>query len=656
MLQTLRDKTSGWIATVILGLLIVPFAFVGVEDYFRASSDQNVARIGVPPSWWPSAPSWWPVSVFWDHEDITQAEFRERLELVRQQARIQQGDQFDARAFDSAENRRRVLEALIDQRVQQLWGEQRRVTVSDSMVRKAIADIPAFQVDGKFNLQQYRLALASAQPPRSEVQFEREIRDELQQRLVPTAVAGSNFTTPAELQRLIELLGERRDVSLIELPAPPADTSPVTDEQVAAWYKAHQQDYRAPETVTVEYIDLDAAAMPAPQIDEAALRQRYEQEKSRYTQAEERMASHILVKVDAGAAPAAVEAARKKAADLAAQARSGADFAALARANSDDTGSREAGGDLGPIVRGTMPGPFEDALFSMQPGQVSEPVRTDFGWHVIKLGEVKAGQAQSFEQARAALAQEMAEGELERSFNDLTTRVVDATLKNPGSLATAARAAGVPVQSAGPFARGQAPGVLASPAVQRAAFAESAIQDGMVSDPIEVAPNHSVLLRVVAHSPERMRPLAEVRPQVVAAIHSDRQRKAAEQRADAIVEQLRAGTPLAQVASAQGLPAPQVVAGMPRGTPLVNESVPRAVFALMPGSAKVLADAEVLPDGRAIVFVVDKVTPGTPDEVPPAQRETLKRQIAALRGEADVAAMLRLMRRGMRIEVHEANL
>jgi peptidyl-prolyl cis-trans isomerase D len=464
-------------------------------------------------------------------------------------------------------------------------------------------------------------------------------------------VGTSNFVTDTELTRLVALMGERRDVTLVEIPAAPADSAPVSAAEIDAWYRAHPGDYRAPESVTLEYLELNAATLPAPSIDEAALRERYEQEKARFTAQEQRLASHILVEVAKDAPAAAVAAARAEAARLATQARAGGDFAALARASSDDPGSKAAGGDLGWVARGMMTGPFEDALFRMQAGQVSDPVRTDFGWHVIQARQVQTGQQQSFEDARAALTLEVMESERERAFNALSTRVVDAVLKNPSSLAPAAREAGLPLQKAGPLVRGQGTGVIANPAVQRVAFSESAIQDGMASDAIEIAPHHPVLVRVAAHSPARALPLAQVRERVIAAVRADRARKAQEGRVAGVVARVQKGASLVQVAAADGLGVPQGLTGVPRGAPVVGDGVSEALFATAAGRA----GSRVLGDGRAVVFVVDRVQPGTMADLPPAQRESFERQVAEVRGVGDIESVLKAMRRGMRIEITEAN-
>src|SRR5690606_39463539 len=178
--------------------------------------------------------------------------------------------------------------------------------------------------------------------------------------------------------------------------------------------------------------------------------------KSRYVDPEQRMASHILIAVEAGAGEAVDKAARDKAAQLATQARGGADFAALAREHSDDTGSKAGGGDLGWVLQdGTMVKPFEDALFALQAGEVSEPVKTQFGWHVLQLRELREGRQVPFEDVREQLALEQAQADRERTFNEFVGGIVDTVYENPTSLDAAAAKANLQVQTLGPFARGE---------------------------------------------------------------------------------------------------------------------------------------------------------------------------------------------------------
>ena len=659
MLQKLRDKTSGWIATVILGLLIIPFAFVGIEQYLGQRTDNAVAHIDAPPTWWPSAPSFWPVSVFWTHEKITSEEFRGRFEQERMQRRAQQGEAFDARAFESVDNKRAILETMIDARVQEVAAQRNGLVVSNAMVQKAIMDVPGFQVDGKFNYDRYKLALASLTPPQNEQQFEATVRQDLQRSMLALSVGNSNFVTSAEMDRLLRLMGERRDVSVVLLPPPAPDTAEVSAADIQKWYDTHTAQFRAPEMVEIEFVEVDATKLPAaPVADEATLRHRYEQEKNRFVEAEQRLASHILVRVDEKADAATQQTAEDKAKRLAEQAKApGADFAALARANSEDTGSQATGGDLGWVAKGMMVAPFENALFAMKAGEVSGPVKSEFGWHVIQLREVQTGSQQTFEQVRDQLAHEQAEVDRERTVSDFTSRLVDLTLKNPSSLAPAARDMNLPLQKLGPFARTNAPGIGANPALQRVAFSEEAIQSGQISDPIELSPGHSVLIRVVAHTPEQAQPLAKVRDEVIAAVRADRATKAAVKEAEALADRVNKGETLDAIAASKQLPPPQVLPGVPRGAPIPEASVSDAIFAVQPPAAgKVSAGHAVLSNGGIVLFAVSQVTPGDIASLPAEQREVLQQQVAQVGGGDDVRALVDSLRKRVKVQVIEQNL
>ena len=658
MLQTLREKTSGWIAGVILGLLTIPFAFFGMEQYLFQRNDTFAAKIEAPPAWWPSSPAVWPLTMLWQRDEISSEEFRSAFERARQDQRQQQGDRFDAREFETVANKRKVLDAMVDQRVLQMAANRDGIAVGDAKVRETIEGIPAFQVDGKFDPQRYQLTLASQVPPRSPLQFEQDVRKGLQQGLIPDAVQQSAFATPSELQRVLKLLGEKRDVAYAIMPPPAPDTAPITAAEIQRWYDTHLKDYRAPETVTLDYLDIDQSTLPPPApADEATLRQRYDQEKTRFVEPEQRLAAHILIKVDANATPAVQKAAQEKAAALAQQARQpGADFAALARANSDDTGSKAGGGDLGWVAKDAMVKPFEDALFAMQPGQISDPVKSSFGWHVIQLREVKAGKQVPFEQARDQLAREQADADREHAFNDLTGKLVDQVNKNPTTLAPAARMANLQVQHAGPIARGQGTGVIASPAVQRVAFSESMIEDGTVSDPIDVGNGHSVLIRISQHAQAHQMPLAEVSQRVVAAIRGDRAAKAATAAADRLVAAVRAGTPLKDAAGAQQL-AVSEVAGLSRNMPMPDPAAVEAMFnAPPPAAGKASAGQVTLADGRVVVYAVSRVIPGNPAEAGTEQKLSYQQQLVQMAQQDDLEALVHSLRKRIKVSVAEDRL
>lgn len=659
MLQKLRDKTTGWIATAVLGLLIIPFVFVGVNEYGSGSTDTTVAKVEAPPAWWSSAPSWWPVSMFWQEEVVTLEEFRTRFEIARSNERAAQGEAFDPREFESLDNKLQVLQLLVDEKVLALAAKRADISVSDAAVRQEIASEPAFQVEGKFDPARYTLMLSSQQPALTPAQFQQEQRERMQMALIPQAISESEFVTPKELDRLIKLLGETRDVTLVALPPPEADDAPVTDAQIKAWYESHLDQFQQPETVMLEYVDIDGSALPAGDapVDEGSLRERYEQEKARFMSAEQRLASHILITVPADADPAVRTAAAEKAAALAEQAKQpGADFAALAKANSQDPGSRDSGGDLGWVEQGVMVKPFEDALFAMQPGEVRGPVQTDFGYHVLQLREIKGGQGQSFEDVREELAAEQAELAAERAYNDVAGQLVNEVLKNPTALGSAAESVGLRAQKAGPFSRATAPGILGNPAVLRAAFSEAMIEDGTVSDPIEVGPQRSVVIRVLEHKPEQAQPLAQVRDAVIEAVRADRAAKAAEAAADALVARVRKGEDLQEIAKAQDLQSGELP-GVPRGAPMPSPEINRAIFATeRPAKGKIAVGKAPMEGGGYAVFVVTQVKDGDTAALEPEQRLQLQQQVMQMGGRSAVESFVGSLRKKYRITLQEDRL
>ncbi|MEO5630120.1 MAG: SurA N-terminal domain-containing protein [Thermomonas sp.] len=655
MLQKLRDTTSGWIATVILGLLIVPFAFFGMESYMSQRVESYAARIAQPPSWWQSAPQAWPASALWRTHDIDNAEFRQRFEQTRMRARDQQGESFDAKAFESVDNKRKVLDEMIDEQVMRLSAERDSIVISDGEVRNAIQAVPDFQVDGKFDADRYQLLLASQSPPQTPRDFEQRIRDNLQYGLIPSRLAASAFVTDAEVDRVLRLLGEQRDVSFVMLPPIPADNAPVTADQIQAWYNTHADSYRQPETVRLEYVEVDGAKLLPPIVDEAALRKRYQDGAAKFSAAEQREVSHILVQVAADASDADRKAAEARANKLAAEARApNADFSALAKANSDDSGSKEKGGDLGLMTKGSLPGPFEEAAFAMKAGEVRGPVKSDFGWHIIKVGKIRAGTQRPFEEVRAQLEIEMQESERDRAFNELSGKLVDQVYKSPSSLEPAAKALRLAVQATPAFSRGGGPGIAADQKVVRAAFSDTMIQDGTASDPIELGPNHSVMIRVIEHNPERPRPLSEVSNQVVAAIRVDRQRIAAEAAADALIKAAKAGS-LAKAADAVKLPMEEMNA-IERGSPMPSRPAVDAFFATPRPQGNLIPVSKVEIDGQYIVYSIHAVRDGDLAKATTEERDRLRTQLSSVSGGEAQKAYVRDSRAKYKIKVAEDRL
>lgn len=657
MLQSLRDKSTGWVATVILGLLIIPFALFGIDQYGAGGANTaTVARISTPPSYWESAPTFWPFSIMHDQTEITTDEFRTRLESERQAARQQQGDAFDAIAFDSVENKRQILERMIDERMAAIVARRDGIQISDAMVQREIMSIPAFVgADGKFDANAYRMGLRSLNPPQTPAGFEALIRTNLQERILSEQLAQSSFVTPKELDNLLKLSGETRDVALVGVPTV-ADTAPVSDAEITKWYNAHKGQLQTPETVNVEYVIIDAAKLPAPApVSEAEVRKQYDKDIAKYTGNDSREASHILVNLAANADAKAQAAAKDKIDAIYKQVTAaGADFAAIARTQSEDTGSKAQGGDLGAVTKGTMPAAFDQALFAMQAPGISAPVKTDFGWHIIQLRTISAGNSQSYEQVRDTIAAELNKANAAKNLNTVTGKVLDAVYNNPTDLAGPAKANGLELLKAGPLSRTDTDGIFATVGAKREAFKESMIKDKGVGDPIDVSPTQKMLLRVTGHQPAATVPLAQVRNDIITAVRLERSNKVALDKANAILAKVKSGTPLATAAA--GLPM-RVLPGVPRDARELDPKMTEAIFSV-PGNAKGADAVKVfsLTNGQPMLVEMRKSTPGDISIYTPAQKIQLMQQFGMGRGIEELNTFVRAKRRTAKVQVFENNL
>lgn len=637
MLQALREKTKGWIAVIILGVLAVPFAFFGVENYFNPSVSTYVAKV--------------------NDVEIDQDQFRQQFEQYRNQMRQMMGERYDAAQFDSPETKREILDRLINEELLRQASERLGIVVSGPQVQKEIAAIPAFQVDGRFDSAQYRATLQSVgRTPRS---FEQDVIRDLNTRALPQQVAESGFVTPAYVDRYLALRDQTRSFKYVTLPLPAADSvGEISDADVQAYYDAHPESYVSEESVAIEYIEIEASKLDvANTVDESTLKQRYEDQKARFVEPEQRLASHILVAVPANADAQAQKAAEAEAADLAAKARAeGADFAALAREHSDDIGSKAGGGDLGWLEQGITDPAFDAALFAMQPNTVSDPIKSAEGWHVIQLREVRPETGKAFADVRAELEKEYLDGERERHFSDLTGKLVDIIYRDPTTLGTASSELGFPVQTSAAFTRAGGPGLLGRPEVIEAAFSDGVLREGNVSDIVDLGPGHAVVLRVAQHTPAAPKPLDTVRDEVVAAIRAERIEAQAQKDLDAALAQVKSLDALQALATERGVEV-QTADTVGRAGATVDRQIAQAAFALPHPAADApsIGSAKLVAGNRAVI-VLAEVTNGDPTKTEAAMRQMLADQLSQQIGGAESVELLNALRKEAKIEIAEARL
>ena len=649
MLESIREKTSGPIAFIILGLVIITMLFFGVESYITGSVDNYTAKVEGPARF---------LGYGGQVREISTAEFRERFDRVRQQERTAKGEAFDPTAFESLQKKREVLDQLVDEALLGLVAEKEGLVLPKSAVQKEIMGIQAFQMAGRFDPKQYQLVLGAQNM--TPLQFEKLITADLVQRMLPEELMSSSFVSDAELDAYLRSSRQTRDIRFIELPPVLPAITPPSDAEIKTWYDGHVAGYRSPEQVAIEYVELNATAMPVETVaDEANLRERYESVKARYGTVDQRIASHILVKLDEKATAAQATAAQAKATDLAKKARApGADFAALARANSDDVGSKDAGGDLGPVEKGVFGDQFDKVFFAMEPGQVSEPVRLADGFHVVLYRERVAGNAKPFEEVRAELEAEMLESERERKFNDVAGQLVDRIFDDPTALAPAAKALNLPVRRTGLFSAAAGEGIAALPQVRKAAFADAQKTERQVSDPIEIGSNHTVVVHVIDHRPAAALPMALIRDRIINDINSDRIAQATKRAAEQLLARAKKGETLDAIATTIGrtiadLPGLQRQAPNPQLQVAVDDAFrqPRPVA----GKARPVSLVSVGPNQFLLSEIVT-VKDGDLTTLDAKTRADLKKQFAQMRGSVDARAFVQALRKQYKITVAEDRL
>ncbi len=604
MLQALSNKIHGWPAILILGIAVFAMSFFGIEGYFTSRSETFVAKVG--------------------KQEISQQQFQDRLNQLRQQASERMGDQFDGSVFEQPAMKERVLDAMIDQELLRQANQDLGMPVSNAQVRETIASIPAFQVNGQFDPTTYRAVLASQNktPP----MFEDEVRESLAIQLLPDAIGASTIVTDQEVEQFLDLRLQRRDLRYFVMPRPALTDSKVSDKQVQAYYDAHKSDFMAPEQVSLNYIEVKAADLNVPAASEEDLRARYEKEKQRFVKPEQRLVSHILVDVPDNATPAQQKAALEKARKIAAEATP-ANFAQLATRQSADLGSRRQGGDLGWLEKGVTNKAFDEALFGMQKGQISQPVLSDEGYHILWLRDVRSGQVKPFDEVRSDLAREAAEAERDRTYNQVAGKLADKTYQTPSSLEPAAQDLGLQIHSTPLFSREGGEGITADPKLLKSAFSDDVLVQGNNSGLIQLGNDHAVVIHVDKHVPTTLRPLAQVQDTIRQKILDERVAQEAAKQAANLLQRIRKGEAMDKVADAVGAQV-KSVSNAVRSQPDLPEQVRTAAFhAPHPAKDKPQFESVALDGNAYALLAVDKVQGGDLSQVTAEQRQMLRRSM-----------------------------
>ena len=603
MLQNIHDKLKGWLAYVVLGAIGLVFVFWGIN-------------------WTLSAPTY---AAKVNGSEISSNEVRQTYQ--QQLAQIERQSSVPLDDAMRNEIKRRVLDEYVNSEALVTRADDLGYRVSDSELLAEMSKVPAFQVDGKFD-QAHALAVLNAQG-RSVAEIEGLFRRDAKLRQLDAALNASSFATPTELKEFRALTRQQRELTWLTLSAAKYAAGATPDDAaVKAYYDAHKFEYMTPETVNLRYVELSLAQLESKvSVDDAQLKAFYEEQKTktpdRFSQAEQRRVRHILLPVNDPKEDAAVKA---KAEGILKRAQGGEDFAKLAKEFSQDPGSAAQGGDLGWSEKKVFVGPFADAAFSMKVDEIQGPVKTQFGYHILKLDGIQPPTVKTFEQSKAELETEYKRNEAERLFNNAQDQLADAALQNATDIEVVAKKAGLTVQDIANFTRNDGGGALGKvQAVIDAAFSQDVL-DGRLSPIVEVEKGRGVVLRATDHKVPQQKPLEAVRTDVVAAWKKQRGVELAAAAATDAAKRLKAGESWDAVAKSLSVtaPAPKFISRSDQDVPL---EIRTAAFKAPKPAQKSIYENLSLANGDAAVLAFSAVREDPNAAI--VKDEDIRRQFAA---------------------------
>lgn len=634
MLQAIRDRVTGIIAWVIVGLISVTFALWGVDSYLGGSASNYAAKV--------------------NDTEISTDQYRLGLRQQANRMQAMLGERFDRAILSTPEFKRAVLDRLVEEELLLQAADDYGLSISDSYLAARIHADSSFQVDGEFDPERYKNLLS--QQGMSPSLYEHQLRRSLLINQLVSSVSTSSIVTDAAVTQGLRLQNQMREIAFLRLPlAPRLEQVEVSEEAIAAYYENNSGEFVEPQQVRLSYIELTLEGLREEiSIDETRLRELYEAEKERLAGDEQLRARHILIELPEDAGAAAEAAARDRARAIHQQLQEGADFAELARAESDDPGSAAQGGDLGFFSRGFMVPEFEAAAFALEPGQISEPVRTPFGFHIIEVTDVRAKEVPGFEEMRDELYRRATQDEAEQRFYDIADRLSQLTFEIPDSLQPAAEELGLEIRTSDWIAETGGPGIGQYDQVLSAAFSEDVLDQRNNSQPLEVEPNHVLVVRVAEHQPSQPQPLDAVRDDIRQRLARKQAAEHLRERGEALLAQLEAGDAGLDSLAAQPDVELETPGAIRRGDPRVDPVIAARAFKLPRH-----ADGSVIREGFAdstgdyILLELRNVQEPDLQAVGENERQGFRRNLLQLYGSVEAQALVEQLKAEAEIKLNE---
>lgn len=627
MLQRIRSNLQGFVARIIIGLITIPFVLWGVDAFFLDSGNPDVAKV--------------------NGEAISELELNQQVYRQRQQMLARMGDNVDASQIDEAMLRGPVLERLIQQRVLESEADSRNMLISEAMVDRLILQQPEFQDDGVFSPQRFEaLVRGNGMTP---MQYKDAMKKQLLVSQLLSGYAASEFITPADMELAARISGQKRDVeyALMTLEQAAAKVS-IDETEVKAYFDTHLEEFVTQEKVSVEYIQLRLADF-YPELDEREVRTVYEESIADMEFGSRRRAAHILLEVADGEDD---EQVRQQLEAIAVRIAGGEDFAELAGEYSDDIGSRVMGGDLGYSDGTAFPDVFETTLAQLELGSVSAPIKTDAGWHLVKLVEVEQAEVPSYESRRDEIASQLQLDKAEPLYAVKLEELKDISFNAP-DLASVAAQLELQTNTSDSFSRaGLESGLFAEKRLVAESFTSIVLDQAANSEVVELSASNAVVLRLAEREPSQQIAFTEVSENLTERLHTEKTTAFMVQRAEDVLVAVQGGQLLSALAETEGLDHAEFLAVTRENIAELPAEIAAAAFQLSPpAQAGPNYIVKTLADGNVAVVAVNKVEPGSLADLDGASQANMKRLLGRYRGERAIEGYRASLQRSADIEM-----
>ena len=621
MLQSIRDRAQGIIVWTIVGLIIITFALFGLSSYLSGTAKSVVASVnGV---------------------EISETDLLREYQNAQQRLQQMLGENYRADLFNEQIMKQQVLEGLIQREVVNQYLDAENYQVAPQQVVSTLQNMPAFHdANGEFSVENYRKVLSLQGIPAElfEIQLALDIANEH----LRNGIARTSFITDTEAQRFQNLQEQQREIGYVRIPQQRYVAQiKVSEEEIASYYEQNPNEFSTAEQVSVDYVELNLADL-AKQVDvsDAEIRDFYDRHQENYiSQQEQRKVRHILITVDADVDD---QTARQKTEAIAARITNGEDFATLAKTESQDPGSAAQGGDLGFIMLGVMDKAFEQAAFQLKENELSQPVRTRFGYHLIQVTEIKPVELRPFDEVKAQIRQDLQVQQAEQRFYEEVDRLNNLSYEIPDSLQPVAEQLGLQVKQSPLFTASGGEGLFSNDRLVSAAFSDEVLQQNRNSELVELSDTHVMVLHLREHKAAALRPLDEVRTMIAGRIKQQQARALAARDAEAILSRFAASEAPEKVVQdyQQEWQKPGLIKRQATEIDKLNEQIREAAFELpRPAANQPQLTSLMLSGGDAVVLALYAVQDGEP-LIDPAQLQAIKQQLANMSGQMEYSAFL----------------